>query len=129
MPTIRPEGKDALIDSVDKLFRDWKRLFKNRSELPISKRAYLLDDRGLAPGAGILQIKDYANESNDQVLRADLAETHKRLKIAKSAFFELVTETAGLNYFGLSRQVISLPAKKNVASVKLPNESITTAIA
>jgi len=124
-----PPTSKALIDSVDKLFNDWKRLFKNRSEQPISKRPYLLNDRGLTLGAGILQIKDYANEANDETLQMDLSAIHRRLKSAKSIFFELVTETSGLDYFGSSRKSLSLPAKKDVVSVMPPNRKATTATA
>jgi hypothetical protein len=114
-----PDSK-ALINSVDRLFSDWKRLFRDRSYLPISKKAYLVDDRGLTLGAGILQIKDYANEVNDARLQTDLSEIHRLLKIARSKFFDLVTDTSGFDYFGSARRVM----KKAVASEGHANNKI-----
>lgn len=135
-----PTPLKDLISSVDKLFGDWKRLFKNRSELPISKRPYSLGDRGLTLGAGILQIKDYASEANDATLLTDLSEIQRRLKIAKSAFFDVVTESGGVDYFGISTSGISGRVKKDgavqgprrkkaVASETSPNKRVRSATA
>jgi hypothetical protein len=97
-----------LREAVDKLFDDWNCFFKSQSELPISSKPYSIDDRGLTVGAGILQIKDYAKEADDKTLQADLSEISGLLKSAKTEFFELVTATSGLEYFG--------PRKKKAAS-------------
>jgi len=119
-----PPAPQALLDSVDKLFSDWKRLFRDRSYLPISRRPYLLDDMGLALGAGILQIKDYANEASDERLLTDLSEIYRLLKIVKSRFSELVTETTGLDYFGSSKQGLLGSMKKDVLSERPAKKKI-----
>ena len=60
--TLRPycgksqfENLNRLIAAVDALFWEWKGRFKNRTELPLSRRPYSLDDGGLTVGAGIIQ--------------------------------------------------------------------------
>lgn len=123
-----PPASQLLIDSVDTLFTDWRRLFRNRSILPISKRPYMLDNRGLTMGAGIIQIRDYANEVGHETLQKDLSEIQKRLKIAKSAFSDLITQSAGLDYFGSSIKRSSMPPKKSVKSDMSLNRKLTTAV-
>jgi hypothetical protein len=103
-----------LITSVDKLFIDWRRLFRYQSELPIPQRPYSIDDRGLTIGAGIVQIKDYANDVDDAGLLDGLADIQKNLKLAKNAFFELVAGAGGLNYFGSTTSDMRIQAKKDV---------------
>jgi hypothetical protein len=98
----------GLIEAVDQLFGDWARLLDGRTDLPVSRKPYLLDDEGLTLGAGIIQIKDYAKEKDDKTLLAGWSEIQRILKLVKTEFSEVVTAEAGLNYFG--------PSKKAVAS-------------
>jgi hypothetical protein len=79
---------------------------------------------GLALGAGILQIKDYANEASDERLLTDLSEIYRLLKIVKSRFSELVTETTGLDYFGSSKQGLLGSMKKDVLSERPAKKKI-----
>lgn len=115
--TLRPyctdidsEGGIRLIESVDALFLEWKKRFKNRSDLPVSRKPYALDDEGVRIGAGIIQIVHYANETGDQVLAGLYAKAQRLLKSVKNEFFGLVVNE--LAYFGTP--------KKPPASVNLP---------
>jgi len=65
------EGVASLIAAVDKRFNDWKKLFKGQTELPLSRRPYMLDDQGPQLAAGIPQIRAYAEEADDKTLLAD----------------------------------------------------------
>jgi hypothetical protein len=94
----------SLTKAVDKLFNDWKKLFKDRTELPLSDKPYLLDDEGVKLGAGIVQIKAYADEAEDETLQADWSSTQALLSSAKTSFSEIVTSQAGLNYFGVKKK-------------------------
>lgn len=91
----------TLLASIDELFSVWCRLFGRRAELPISDRPYILDDMTLTITAGIVQIRDYARETDDQNLLRGLSRIQGVLKPVKSEFFELVTSRTGLDYFGM----------------------------
>ncbi|MGA7218348.1 MAG: hypothetical protein WBX38_08545, partial [Candidatus Sulfotelmatobacter sp.] len=97
----------ALTKAVDKLFADWKKLFRNRPELALSRRPYMLDNQGPRLGAGIQQVRDYANEAGDETLKADWAAIQKTLSLAKKDFFELVSSRDGLNYFGVQKKRVT----------------------
>jgi hypothetical protein len=92
----------ALISVVDHLFAEWRRILKKDPDARVSGQPYLLDEAPLTPGAGIVQIRDFAKEADEQTLLSHLAEVQEKLKSAKSDFFELVTSKKGLNYFGLA---------------------------
>lgn len=110
LPTTR-----ALIETVDQLFTGWRRVLNRDSEVRVSRQPYLLDDAPLTLGAGIVQIRDFAREADEQALLHRLARVQESLKCAKSNFFELVTSKNGLNYFGLGRQpalrTLTFPSK------------------
>jgi hypothetical protein len=89
-----------LLEAVDQLFAHWRRLLSGGLQPIVSQRPYLLDDRPLTFGAGIIQIRDYAKESDDQTLLRDLSRIQEVLKSAKAEFFELLTTRDGLDYFG-----------------------------
>jgi hypothetical protein len=94
-----PQSVRDLVDSVDRVFRTWKELFKVHTELPVSyEQPYFINDRGLTRAAGLIQIKDYAIENNVASLLAGLADVQACLKAAKEEFFDLVN--VGLDYFG-----------------------------
>jgi hypothetical protein len=106
-----------LVKGVDKVFDTWRRLFNGHTELPISRKPYLLDDRGLTLRSGICQIRAYAKETESAPLIAALTQVQELLKAAKTEFFGLLTGAEGLAYFGAG--------KKKAAAVSAPkgNES------
>jgi hypothetical protein len=108
-----PELVRSLISAVDKLFSDWKKLFRGQIELPISKRAYMLDDRGVQIGAGVLQIRTYAEEAEDKRLLDDWSEVARLLIDTKAEFYRLLTSTSGVNYYGVKKKAASASAGKN----------------
>jgi hypothetical protein len=120
--TMRPYCDDtpsevvtSLIVAVDNLYSDWKKLFKGQTELPLSRRAYMLDDQGPQLGAGIPQIRAYAEEADDKTLLADWSIVAGLLSSAKTEFHGLVSSTSGLNYFGVKKKAASATAGKNGA--------------
>ena len=106
-----------LVKAVDKVFNTWRRLFNGHTELPIPRKPYLLDDRGLTLRSGICQIRAYAKETESAPLIAALNQVQELLKAAKTEFFGLLTDAEGLAYFGAG--------KKKAAAVSAPkgNES------
>ncbi|MCU1249195.1 MAG: hypothetical protein JWQ49_2224 [Edaphobacter sp.] len=118
--TLRPfceptasSGIRDLICSVDDLFTEWRKVFRNCSEVPISKKPYLIGTHGLTIGAGIVQIRDYMREESSPALQQRLGEVQAKLRIVKSEFFGLATSSAGFDYFG--------PQKKAPSSVRVSN--------
>jgi hypothetical protein len=112
--TMRPYCADnasktvlALTKAVDKLFHDWKKLFNGHTTLPLSAQPYMLDDAGLRVGAGVVQIRDYAEETENEVLTADFSAIEMHLASARNEFFEMVTSKSGLNYFGIKKKAAS----------------------
>lgn len=101
-----PSGVIALIDSVDELFAQWRRTLNREPDLCMSRRAYMLDDSPLTLGAGIVQIKDYAKDADDQALLRSLSQVQEILKSTKRAFFEVATSKSGLNYFGAAKKAL-----------------------
>ena len=93
-----------LIGSVDRLFALWKRLFRDRSELPISPKPYLPGKELLYAGAGVIQIRDYARETNEPTLLESLAEIQLNLKAARTDFYQTLTSGAGVSYFQKPRK-------------------------
>ncbi len=124
--TMRPYCDDnpsevvaSLVAAVDKLYSDWKKLFKGQTELPLSKRPYMLDDQGPRLGAGIPQIRAYAEEADNKTLLADWSVVAGLLSSAKTEFHGLVSSTSGLNYFGVKKKAASATAGKNGAKKAL----------
>ncbi len=113
-------GVVGLIKAVDQLFAEWKAIFRNRAEVPISKKPYFICADGLTVGAGITQIRDYARETNNVALQRRFAEVQAKLKLVKSELFDLITSGEGLDYFG--------SLKKGPASVRMaPSRARTVA--
>ncbi|MCU1332189.1 MAG: hypothetical protein JWM08_1181 [Candidatus Angelobacter sp.] len=101
-----------LTGAVDALFWEWKKRFKNRSDLAVSRKPYLLDDEGLRIDAGIIQIVHYANETGDQSLVHLYVEVQHLLKSVKNEFFSLIVNE--LAYFGIPQKAsasVSFPTK------------------
>lgn len=109
----------SLIRAVDKLYADWKKLFKGRTELPLSRQSYVLDDQGVQLGAGIPQIRAYAKETDDKNLLADCVAVADLVTSSKAEFYQLVSSTSGLNYFGIRKKSTSATTEKNYSQKAL----------
>lgn len=94
----------GLIRAVDQLFAEWKALFRNRAEVPISQKPYFLSAEGLTVGAGLIQIRDYARETNNVALQRSFTEIQTKLKLVKTEFFDLSTSSVGFDYFGSQKK-------------------------
>lgn len=112
-----------LVASVDDLYSVWRRLFARQPELPLPAKPYSLEDGSLTSGAGIVQIRDYAREADDQTLLRGISEIQGVLRSVKSDFFSLLTSRTGLNYFG---EKIAAEPKQFRSPVEVPGpKSIT----
>jgi hypothetical protein len=118
-----PSNIGDLIGAVDKVFATWRKAFNGHTELPISRKPYLLDERGLMLRSGICQIRAYAKETGSTPLLDTLNQVQELLKAVKTEFFGLLTGAQGLAYFGATKKKaaavstlkINRPSKKNLA--------------
>lgn len=121
-PYLRGASRNVvtLVASVDQLFCEWRKSFGKRTELPISDKPYLLDDMPLTLSAGIVQIRDYARDTDDQNLLQGLSRIQEVLKSVKTDFFGLVTSSAGLDYFARGRKAIPRTVKFHRTPAEAP---------
>lgn len=100
--------EDLLVASVTQLYKLWKKEFKQRKEIYVDyERPYFLKDAPvLTINAGILQIRDYAKESNHTTLLEASEDIQKNLKIVKNGFSRILLQEEKLNYFGLPIEFI-----------------------
>lgn len=103
----------SLIEAVNQLYRRWSRLFREHNELPLSQKPYMLNKRGVQIGAGIPQIRAYAENADNDRLQADWIVIDERLTAAKAEFFGYVSSASALNYFGVKKKAASASAGKN----------------
>lgn len=97
---------DRLVEAVSRVFYLWNREFRGRSEIiPEYKKPYFLGEGRLTKCAGLVQIKDYALETDHKGLLEALKEVQERLKQAKETMHELLVSEKGLNYFGHSKRI------------------------
>lgn len=94
-----PLNAKTLVHAVDGIFRSWAKEFSVGSEIAASyERPYFLGEGRLTKTAGLIQIKDYAIETNDESMLARFSELQKLLKAVKEQFYRLVVDQ--LDYFG-----------------------------
>ena len=106
-----PASVSKLTRCVDVLFAKWADLIRRSTDLYVSSKPYSIGDEPLTLGAGLVQIRDYAKESGDDLLLQGWSEVQTALKAAKTELFEMISGSGAVNYFGT--------AKKRPASVRL----------
>jgi len=113
------ESVKKLLKSTKKLFSTWKDLFKNKKELIASyEKAYFVGTGKLTTGAGILQIRDFGVETNNQLLNSLYEEVQKDLKILKDEYYEFVVSAKGLSYFD-QKSSVAMPQKVTIVKSTL----------
>ncbi|MBT2185548.1 hypothetical protein [Sphingobium nicotianae] len=108
--TVRPAvvlrsspGAAKLIEAVDTVFALWSKHLGYRREIALNAEpAYFIDARMLGRGAGLIQIRDYAEAAGHGALKEALAEVRSSLRLAKTEFHDLVAAPSGLDYFGVA---------------------------
>lgn len=110
----------ALVKSVEAFYKLWTSTLKSKTELTVDyERPYFVENGILRPTSGIIQIKDFANETKNLELQGAYQDIQEKLKIVKNEFYDLLLDKNGLNYFGnpenksasSTKRVRSVPAK------------------
>jgi hypothetical protein len=96
---------DKLVEAVEKVFVLWKKEFRGKTEIIAEyQRPYFIGQGKLTKGAGLVQIKDYAVETDHAELLNSFRAMQELLKQAKDSFYELLLSEEGLNYFGQTKR-------------------------
>jgi len=107
------EGIASLVDAVDAVYLLWNSKFSHQSEIIApGQPPYFIGDGVLKRTAGLVQIKDYAVNTDDKSLLQAFAKMQARLKATKQEFHGTVSES--LAYFGerLSKEAtLEIPEK------------------
>lgn len=101
------DPEDKLVASVKAVFKIWrKRVSAERQIFVDYKRAYFVGDGELTEGAGLLQIRDYAKETNDEELNKAFEKVAAALKATKDEFNKLLHQKTGFNYFEIDARYL-----------------------
>ncbi|MGE0614393.1 MAG: hypothetical protein AB7P04_02030, partial [Bacteriovoracia bacterium] len=102
-----PSVKD-LIKVTNKIFATWKARFNPKKAItPNYSRPYLLSENSkLTVGAGLVQIREHAEETNDTELLGLLEKLAAYLRVVKSEFLAFLVAKNGLNYFEQKKQSV-----------------------
>ncbi len=95
-----PDPEDRLVDATNAVFNLWKKRIQTKKEMYVDyTRAYFVRDGTLRRGAGLVQIRDFARETNDEELLEYLETMNSALKDTKNEFNRLLNQKTGFNYF------------------------------
>lgn len=89
-----------LVLAVKSLFREWKTRFKmNKNLIAPYATPYFIESNRLSMGAGLIQIKDYAEQTDDAKLKSLLSIVSEKSSILKKSFHQYLTSENGARYF------------------------------
>jgi hypothetical protein len=115
-----PTGVSKLTRCVDDMFTSWADLIRRSTDLYVSSKPYSIGDEPLTRGAGLVQIRDYAKESGDDVLLRGWSEVQTALRAVKAEFFEMVSASSAVNYFGLEKKKPASVGRGSATELHLP---------
>jgi hypothetical protein len=96
---------ESLVAAVRDVFSIWKRELRGKADIVAEfRRPYFIGDGRLSIGAGLIQIKDYATETDNAVLLDAFGKMQALLRQAKDEFYEMLISEDALNYFGQSKR-------------------------
>jgi len=108
-----------LVATVNQLFITWKKIFKERKSITAQyERPYWVSRGVLTIGAGIVQIKDFANETQNVELLQAYGKMQELLKQTKEEFYEFLVSKDGFNYFGRSSESVNVEAVSQLFNPK-----------
>ncbi|HAT9646604.1 TPA: hypothetical protein JBI63_08690 [Legionella pneumophila] len=100
-----------LVHSVIKLYQEWEKRFIRTNIIEVNfSKPYFISKGFLKKSSGIIQIRDYAESTDDQILMELLSEVRLLLRETKNEFYNYLVSADGLNYF-TSNIVVNEPNK------------------
>lgn len=92
--------ESQLVEKVTKVFALWKKTIGGKKEIYVDYDCpYFVGDKTLHVGAGLVQIRDFAKETNHVSLLEAFREMSELLKATKDEFHKLLSQKTGFNYF------------------------------
>ncbi|MGH7928049.1 MAG: hypothetical protein ACREQV_09660, partial [Candidatus Binatia bacterium] len=92
---------NAVVGAVNELYKIWRTRIGVEAEIHVAyRRPYFISEGVLRRTAGLVQIRDFATETNDTGLLDSFQQMRGRLAEAKDEFYELLRDRNGINYFG-----------------------------
>lgn len=89
-----------LVHSVNQLYKSWKKQFNGITEIIAEyERPYFVGPGLLTEGAGLIQIRDYAVETNEVRILEAWKSMQETLKKAKQRLSEMLLSKTGISYF------------------------------
>lgn len=102
---IKNETEIQLVNSVNKIYAIWNKRCARNGEVYVDyKKAYFIGNRILFRDSGIVQIRDYAKENNDEELLFAFEEMSLNLKNVKDEYNKLLHQKTGFNYFEINEK-------------------------
>jgi hypothetical protein len=96
-----------LVLAVNLVFKEWKKRFKAMKELTVSYDApYFINENKLTIGSGLVQIKEYAEQTDDARLKELLIVVSEKSSELKKLFHKMLLAEEGLHYFELPKQKV-----------------------
>lgn len=116
------DSEDKLVAAVNRVFDIWKKRIKSKKEIYVEySRPYFVGEGRLTSGAGLVQIRDYAKELNDEELLSAFEVVGTELKVTKDEFNKLLHQKTGFNYFEIDQKKLNnsiITQKPGVVSIK-----------
>lgn len=107
LPHFQSSGSDTedqLVAATNAIFGLWQKRLRSKKEIFVEyRRPYFVSDGVLNINAGLVQIKDFAKETNDEEILAQFEEMGAILKKTKEEFHRLLLQNTGFNYFDVNR--------------------------
>jgi hypothetical protein len=114
-------GPDRLVSAVTAVFECWRKVLHGRNELIVEySRPYFIGEGRLTIGAGLVQVRDYANEVNHAGLLDALNVVQQLLRVCREQFRDLLIDANGIDYFGHSAHP---SANRNPVVARQPSDS------
>jgi len=103
-----------LVREICELYDVWAKRFRRNSEIYVSyERPYFIDEGFLTPTSGLLQIRDFANETGDVLLMDRIKKIQVNAKELKRQFHHRVVarDSDSIAYFGKPRDTAPAPLR------------------
>lgn len=89
------------VSAVRKLYSEWKKRFRKEPELPTSiSKPYFIGEGFVTASSGLLQIRDYCQETGDDEILVLFRDVQESAKALKAEFRSMLLDPEGINYFG-----------------------------
>lgn len=99
------DPEDKLVLAANRIFNLWKKHLQTKKEIYVDyERPYFVGEGLLTLGAGLIQIRDYAKETNNEEMLSAFESVSAALRETKDEFNKLLHQKTGFNYFEIDER-------------------------